>query len=785
MEFPDGVIGIMGPNGSGKSTLVEAISWALFGSGSVDRTSKEGIKRSGAGPNEDCSVKIIFELGGVQYQVRRAMRGKSLKADAEILGNGEVLASTERTVTGEVEKVLGMDHRSFFHSVFTRQKELAALSVLTPAERKKLIVRMLNLDVLQEVIDSIRRDERDEQKKLEFINEQLLTVERRPKREVLEDEKKALEEGLESLRRQLDAANEEVTRLESEADRAKGQKEWATLKEEEYRQHERRLSEKRSELKDLNDRKDAVEKDIDALQGRLASLPELRVRNEEYISLQRAKESMENGLEAHNERKSLMRELQSNEEDIERAEKDIDDSKSKRLELKDPQGSLDKVLANLEVLDSEISELQDNRSTAVAEVRNLQREVKDLDKKRSDIRDLGPESACPTCQRQLGEQHTHLVAAFDDQQKEAEASITARNEALAKLDEELQTLQRRKGILEERRKRLQADAGAAAGLDASLKRAADGLDELRKRRTSISERLQAIGDDAFDEAAYRSIKGRLPDLRSAAERFHQLSGEESRLPELQKRSEELRASIALRADEVEHFQADLKAVGYEEGDLRKAQAAYERALQTREAGYRDVSNRVLEIEHTQERLEDRKKAIADIEEMERSVEGCTRRVQELAMLAKVMGDFKENITERITPTLSEIASELFDTMTDSRYGGIELDRNYDIWIYDGGEKHPLSRFSGGEADLANLCIRLAISRVLADRSGNDINFLILDEIFGSQDQVRKRAIMETLNHLERRFHQIVLITHIDDTKDMMSNVVTVRELNDGSSDLLI
>ncbi len=67
----------MGPNGSGKSTLVEAISWVLYGSGSVDRTDKEGIKRSGAGSNDDCSVKIIFELGGVQYQVRRAMRGKN------------------------------------------------------------------------------------------------------------------------------------------------------------------------------------------------------------------------------------------------------------------------------------------------------------------------------------------------------------------------------------------------------------------------------------------------------------------------------------------------------------------------------------------------------------------------------------------------------------------------------------------------------------------------------------------------------------------------------------
>jgi exonuclease SbcC len=137
--------------------------------------------------------------------------------------------------------------------------------------------------------------------------------------------------------------------------------------------------------------------------------------------------------------------------------------------------------------------------------------------------------------------------------------------------------------------------------------------------------------------------------------------------------------------------------------------------------------------------------------------------------------------ERIVPTLSSVSSEFFAEMTDSRYGGIELDEDYEMQVYDGREKLPLSRFSGGAADLANLSLRLAISRVLADRSGNDINFLILDEIFGSQDQVRKRNIMSTLNRLEKQFHQIILITHIDDTKDYMNNVITIRELEDGTS----
>jgi exonuclease SbcC len=96
-------------------------------------------------------------------------------------------------------------------------------------------------------------------------------------------------------------------------------------------------------------------------------------------------------------------------------------------------------------------------------------------------------------------------------------------------------------------------------------------------------------------------------------------------------------------------------------------------------------------------------------------------------------------------------------------------------------KYPLSRFSGGEGDLANLCLRLAISRVIADRSGSNVDFLILDEIFGSQDQTRKRNIMLTLNQLAKQFHQIILITHIEDVKDFMENVINVKEREDGTS----
>src|SRR5512136_1388719 len=79
LQFPDGIVGILGLNGAGKTTIIEAIAWALFGNvDEVVRTSKDSIRRTGAGPNDACSVWLEFELGGTEYRVEREMGGKSL-----------------------------------------------------------------------------------------------------------------------------------------------------------------------------------------------------------------------------------------------------------------------------------------------------------------------------------------------------------------------------------------------------------------------------------------------------------------------------------------------------------------------------------------------------------------------------------------------------------------------------------------------------------------------------------------------------------------------------------
>jgi len=70
---------------------------------------------------------------------------------------------------------------------------------------------------------------------------------------------------------------------------------------------------------------------------------------------------------------------------------------------------------------------------------------------------------------------------------------------------------------------------------------------------------------------------------------------------------------------------------------------------------------------------------------------------------------------------------------------------------------------------------------VTERSAIQTNFVILDEIFGSQDAYRKRNIMQALNALAKKYRQIFLITHIEDVRDYMEYVLRVQEDEAGVS----
>jgi exonuclease SbcC len=87
---------------------------------------------------------------------------------------------------------------------------------------------------------------------------------------------------------------------------------------------------------------------------------------------------------------------------------------------------------------------------------------------------------------------------------------------------------------------------------------------------------------------------------------------------------------------------------------------------------------------------------------------------------------------------------------------------------------PKSVISGGEEDLCNLVLRLAISQMIAERAGQAFSLLILDEVFGSLDETRRANVVELLRRLNDRFEQVIVITHIEQVREGLDRLLLVR-----------
>jgi len=81
-------------------------------------------------------------------------------------------------------------------------------------------------------------------------------------------------------------------------------------------------------------------------------------------------------------------------------------------------------------------------------------------------------------------------------------------------------------------------------------------------------------------------------------------------------------------------------------------------------------------------------------------------------------------------------------------------------------------------------VRIAISEYLMRHergSSGGYSFLILDEIFGSQDLMHRDNMINTLRRLDTRFPQVIVISHIGDVQGQFDNIISVTENELGDS----
>jgi exonuclease SbcC len=191
--------------------------------------------------------------------------------------------------------------------------------------------------------------------------------------------------------------------------------------------------------------------------------------------------------------------------------------------------------------------------------------------------------------------------------------------------------------------------------------------------------------------------------------------------------------------------------------------------------YQEREKEIQRLHRVKEELEDLKRNQKDLENM----------IVTYAVLQEAFRQIPVQIQSRLRPRIRNEASSLLREITEGKYPYIDLGKDYSVTVYYDGQYYPISRFSGGEKDLINLCLRVGISQVLVSLSSLTsfarIQSLFLDECFGSFDIERRRNLLAAIAELRNHFAQIVVITHIDEIKEALPEAFLVEELPDGSS----
>ena len=765
IEFGLGLTGIIGPNGAGKTTLLEAIAWAMYGMPAA-RGNRETLRRRGSPLKARVEVEIDFTLGAHQYRIVRSLNHAELYQDRD----PAAVANSIGAVTERVTRILGMTRDEFFNTYFTGQKDLAVMAAMSAPERAQFLSRVLGYDRLRTAQDRLREKRSALRARLEGLRAGL------PDGAELEAARNQADERLAAAGRAEEAAaaasgvaEERLATLRPQWEQVQQLRETAIALEAELKLAEQKAaasSERTARLEQEAAESTAASQKLEEIRLRLAPLPALR---EEAQTLERQ-------AEAFAARKSYRAQLAEVRAHLASIEERISRVPSKQH----LDQALERVNAARASLTAATIESEERRTVWVRDAQDaktkrqgLLDQFQEMKDQRQRIVKAGAEGVCPTCARPLGAEYANVLELLDRQIEEVRANGNYYKQRIEQLQQEpaqLSEIEERKVALE----RELSEANAQQGrLHAQAHEAGPLRDEQQRLLLRVAELEGAIEGlaDAYDQARHEAVireTRALEPLALQAERFRVVA---ERSEAVATELEAARAAVVEIRRNIVELQSRLAGLGYSEAafrNIRDIEQAAERGR--REAELALVRARA-ERSAAAEAVDAVIRRQVEREERERA---ATETAGELALhqeLDRALTDLRNELNEGLRPELSDRASGFLSDLTAGRYSELELDEEYSATVLDDGD--PQAVISGGEEDISNLALRLAISQMIAEGAGQPLSLLILDEIFGSLDESRRNAVIELLRGLADRFPQVILVTHIESVRDGFDRVVRV------------
>lgn len=492
---------------------------------------------------------------------------------------------------------------------------------------------------------------------------------------------------------------------------------------------------------------------------------------------------------------------------LEKELKSLGEQKATLIATSEQQNKLKQTLAEL---NKELSDILVQGKSRAEKIKQLEKELLDLpvlDEKLKELKAL--------------EKQREEYSLLQQKKLELENKLTLEKSSLALKNQGKQTLDKR---LEEVKNHLAAlektmarcpTCGQEIGKSQKEKVKKEYLSEKKKISEQLSEikttneesqikKLQTeIDSIKLDGDKFREIVDKLNELSSLQAKREKLIAAQATLESETKVVQELRTQFSNKKGQIEKLDAEVKKLPNLSADLERIQ------IQTNQKEL-ELNNLRTEEKETRNLLGQATELISRVEQLEKV---AVQKKQEKANLGREKESFEElalafgkkgiqaMIIETAIPEIEDGANRLLDRLTNGRMkvrfetqretktklesGEKGIVETLDIKILDEMGERPYENYSGGEQFRVNVAIRLALSKLLTRRAGARLQFLVIDEGFGTQDQEGRTKIVEVLDSIKDDFEKILIITHLEELKEEFPVRIEVSKNSDGSTFELI
>ena len=834
---------IAGDNGAGKSSLLDAITWVLFGKarrsdeGVINNRSKEAevsfqflyenalyrVQRLKArtiyeqDPKNPQHIKTKSQPTVLEFQIMNGEEWKVL--------TGKSVAETQSLIN----QTLHMDYDTFINASFFLQGKADEFTQKNSTQRKEILAGILGMDLWEHYQDAAREARRSLESSQKIMDASLKEVEDELAQE--EERKKTLTQAKEKLsdlesrrkekqqqddqaRKVLDLLQEQRKTMNELNGKLNSQKE---LDQQISKQIAERELEEQTLLKVL-DASEQIEQDFQKRTAVKEKLQELDAMAARFYNLQQKQAAVEKSVAVEESRlKQKMLSLENEKKKVQQMESTAADLKKKKDQLSDEFQKLQKEAEDQVKLKADFDGKTAQRSALLAENNTLRNHMQKLKERMNRLQEEKG-SICPLCGQSLSEEHRQKVIREIEEEGKQDADIFHKNEAvLAETQKEIAALEKQLADMDRRMQRLRVverDLGVLekeliriakeiaiwkkeGALD--LKKVKDGLekklyaDAFRDQEAALLKEIEKLGYDAALHESYRKqeqvgreIEKKHQDSLIAASRLEPLRREMETLRYQKKTAHQ---EIQLMGDKLADMEPRFQQAEEHLPDLEKIENRLHELIEE-ENQQRTVVGGAMQLLAVIKNQKERKKKLHS------EMKDISKKLVNLSLIEKAFGrnGVQALLMEEALPQMQMQANEILGRLSSGKMSvRFETEREYkdkkrddkmqvlDILINDAeGVQRPYDLYSGGEMFRINFAVRLALSKVLAQRAGARLQMLVIDEGFGSQDAEGRQKLIEAINMIRPDFKKILVITHLEELKDAFPARVEVRKTHEGS-----